>query len=577
MNKILGPFFLIFVLSTFASCSKRGNDDVITYLNVIESLSKSTPDSACLLIKDLDNRIANGDISLDETTAYEKLKIKYALGLQFIDIDEADKVAEYYSSFGTTNDKLQTRYFLGLYLLDNGDTPRATDQLNKCISMVEDTDDNLDWVLVSKVYSQMSGIYHQKKLPEYELSALKSAIMYAKIAHDSILALRYEEFLVKPYDLWGINDSIISISERCAEKYYEYGLDTLGNIKQENALYGYLVNGDYDKAKKSIEIYEKGSGLFNEEGNIVSGKEVYYYKKGLYYLGTNNTDSASVYFRKLLMFKEDLNNRELAYRGLLLLYKTQNNIDSIGKYAQLYCETNDSVQIIHNSEEISRMQATYNYELHKRRSEQLAYDLEKLRLRTYLYLVVVLIVAILAGQRLWRYKQRRQRDFLYAMKQYNEKMDIIRKLQQDKNTQDMIIAKLTKETESLRTTISNQFEIDEEGFDHRHVQYRLQELHNIAKHPLLAKDSFTDDEWIALLKFEEASDASFMSFISKKELSLMEKKIAVLTRLEFLDNEIMALIDTYGSAFSNCKLRINKKLFGLDTAKQLRFHIMSVK
>ena len=48
-----------------------------------------------------------------------------------------------------------------------------------------------------------------------------------------------------------------------------------------------------------MDIYEKESGLFDNQGNIQFLHEIYYYIKGKYYLRCHQTDSAEHYFRNI--------------------------------------------------------------------------------------------------------------------------------------------------------------------------------------------------------------------------------------------------------------------------------------
>ena len=71
-----------------------------------------------------------------------------------------------------------------------------------------------------------------------------------------------------------------------------------------------------------MDIFEHESGLFDENGNIVKGRESYYCLKGLYELEVNEIDSAELYFRKAIRFG-DLSE---GYKGLLSIYRKKNNI-----------------------------------------------------------------------------------------------------------------------------------------------------------------------------------------------------------------------------------------------------------
>lgn len=234
------------------------------------------------------------------------------------------------------NERLKETYYIGLDNLENGDALMALDYFHQCLEIAREPEFD-DVIQLSKVYSQLSGIYHQQRLPEYELEALNNAMNCALEGGDSLLALRFEDLMIMPYALIGNTDSVLSIAERITKKYYDRGMDSLGNIKQKIALKGYVEKGQFDRAKRCIEIYEKGSGRFDENGDIKPGYEIYYYKNGLYYLGIEEIDSAEICFQKLLRYKDVLNDREAASRGLLILYRRQNKNDSIGKYDGTVC------------------------------------------------------------------------------------------------------------------------------------------------------------------------------------------------------------------------------------------------
>ena len=92
------------------------------------------------------------------------------------------------------------------------------------------------------------------------------------------------------------------------------------------AIYFSLIEGDYNKAKSYMNIFENQSGLFDSNGNIRSGREHYYYSKGLYYIGVWDVDSAEYYYRKLIPYGYLYE----AYKGLLSVYTSRKETDSIG-------------------------------------------------------------------------------------------------------------------------------------------------------------------------------------------------------------------------------------------------------
>lgn len=575
MKRLLLLFFIVNILFVALSCSDRSSRHIITSLQEIGDMVSVNPDFAKSLLESLVDSIDRDDnITLDAHACFEKMKIEYRLGIDLDDYEELTRVADYFSKKGSVNEKLLTIYFLGLYYIDQGDMPLALDNLNQCVVIIDDNEDKIDLVQASKVYSQLFRIFHEQKLPYYEIDALQKAKYYSERANDDYLTAWYEDLMIRPYSLLGQVDSVIAVSERTANMYYAMGLDSIGNIKQENSLLEYVTTGQLEKAKRCIEIYETGSGLFDAEGNILDGHEIYYYVKGLYCLETGQYREAEKLFRKLFKFDKDINDLEAAYRGLLLLYKKVNNLDSIGKYAQLYCEINDSLQIKNKNAEVSRMQAAFNYEMHKQKSEKLAQTVRKQQKMMWISIIAFIVVAIVSGESFRRYKNKKIQEYLEEKDHYNEKIALIQKLNSDKEAQKKIIDNLIAETKQLKNAIDSEVKTEQTDSDSCQNEKLVHNLHIKALKPIDASQYFDDDKWHDILKYAEKTDSRFVSYLYQRDLSLMEKKVAVLIRLDFSDNEIMALLDcSYGSSYSNCKLRINKKLFKTESAKRLRYYI----
>lgn len=573
MKHIRNVFYLFLFTLIIVSCNIGLQSNSI---DNIESVMEQSVDSAYSKILYLQNngklRSAKEDLLID----FYKIRAQYRLGLKFDDISIFEKVVGYFEEVSVLPKLFEALYYEGLAYKDMGVYSSALDCFNRCITIF-DQDAEIDLILCSKVYSQMSDIFHQQRLPEYELESLHSAISYALKGGDSILALQYEEFLVKPYDLLGNYDSIITISERCASKYYNYGYKKLGDIKQQNALYGYLVKKDYQKARRSIDLYEQGSGFFDAEGNIIKGKEIYYYKKGLYCLGVNDLDSASYYFRKLLAFKEDLNNRELAYRGLLLFYNKVHNIDSIGKYSRLYCETNDSVQIKTKSDEILRLQAVYNYSIHKQKAEALSHKVAMEHNKSTVYAIVsifIFILSILGFALFWQIKKKEEQLHLAV---YNEKMNCIERLEQDRIDQHDLIIQLKNEAMALKVRLDEFNSSAEIEKSQKALDTLIEEFHRKVKMTKMGDVEILDSDWRSFFKYTEACNSKFSAYLYRMNLSKQEMKVALLIGLLFTDDEICRLLNSSGSSFCNCKTRINTKLFKTESAKNLRQRLIKLK
>ena len=102
------------------------------------------------------------------------------------------------------------------------------------------------------------------------------------------------------------------------------------------------------------------------------------------------------------------------YRGLLSVYKKHRQADSIAKYAQLYCEANDSSIANKNSELTAQMASLYNYNRNQKIAEQ-----EKQNARnTRNLLASVVVIVIGCGILIHRKRNARQKE----MKQLSQRL-----------------------------------------------------------------------------------------------------------------------------------------------------------
>jgi hypothetical protein len=138
--------------------------------------------------------------------------------------------------------------------------------------------------------------------------------------------------------------------------------------------------GDYDKAQYYMNMYETKSGRFDSHGNIEAGREIYYKTKGLFFLHTNNLDSAEYYFRKEMHDGKDYGNQNSAANGLALLYQKLQRPDSTAKYAIYAYAMLDSVYAQKATKEVERMQAMYDYTRSEQKSHQKEREADRFRL-----------------------------------------------------------------------------------------------------------------------------------------------------------------------------------------------------
>ena len=242
------------------------------------------------------------------------------------------EVADYYDRHGTPNEQVRAHYLLGCTYRDMGEAPQALNCYQTAVSCADTTSSDCNYRLLMSVYGQMEELFYKQNLPQDLLEVSNKYSQFALLIQDTLKYIRNLELQTKAYDLMG--DTLkMQESIKTAQKLYKaHGYIEQSTSGNGTLAYIAIIRGELSEAKELMDEYESKSGLFDSEGNIIKGREGYYYTKGMYYQSQGKLDSAEYYMRKMLNTSNDVD----AYRGLLSVYRERNDKDSLVKYVQLY-------------------------------------------------------------------------------------------------------------------------------------------------------------------------------------------------------------------------------------------------
>jgi hypothetical protein len=407
-----------------------------------------------------------------------------------------------------------------------------------------------------------------QRSPRLEIEARREAIKYAWLAKDTVSAIIFTGNLSNPYHMLNNLDSSLFYSQQAASLFRSVGRKEMAARTLGLDIEIYLRQKHYTLAKQAMEEYERNSLFFDQQGNIDKGRESYYNYKGIYYEGIGKFDSATYYYRKLLLGNANLNEREAAYKGLLSIYQKLNNGDSIAKYSELYCQTNDSASFTHSADEITRMQALYNYNESERRAKQ-----EEIKADNYrkLILIIILLVAF-CGYFTYRFirhlKISRREELIKANTAYTAILEKYYQAHNDLQSAQFGLnnyrALKEQEISFLQHELSayQEEEQQQKRWDDEHAMLYgaiVQHLHKIASRAQKASAM----EWQDLNRFALDKLPSFVNKICDESLNLSDKElmVCILTRLHFIPTEIAALFDLSKQRISNIRAKANRKLF----------------
>ena len=272
------------------------------------------------------------------------------------------EVADYYDHHGTPNEQMEAHYLLGCVYRDMGEAPRAIDCYLDAAACADTTAADCDFYMLASIHAQMAWLYHQQLLLSYEVEAHRKASHYNYLAKDTFNALYEQRAIAGVYILEGINDSAEMVLLNVSKAYMDNG------FLQEALLTSTILMSLYaekperaNELKALIDRYDAESEFFDEHHELPPGKRLFYGYKAKWFETAGQLDSAECYFRKMHQHGMPWSSRCYMYNGLLGIFEKEGEMDSVAKYAKLYCEASDSSVSVKDQEAVSIMAASYNY------------------------------------------------------------------------------------------------------------------------------------------------------------------------------------------------------------------------
>ena len=574
MKRLIYIFLTMLVLAGCTGTSRQPQ------LVAMDSLLLSRPDSALTLLRgmsftDKADRMYHYLLLADACNkCYDTLPSDTIL----------QEVADYYDRHGTPNEQVRAHYLLGCVYRDEGNAPLALNNYHSAIEKADTNDSHCDFRTISMVYGQMAMLFHLQRAPRLEIEARKSAIDYSWKAKDTISIITFYERLSGAYHMLNMLDSALYYSQESAKKYRELGRMDLAAGTLGIDIDIYLRQKDYSRAKEAIEEYEKDSPFFDNEGNIRQGGELFYYYKGSYYEGIGRLDSAEFYYRKLMKQNISFDAKEALYKGLLSIYQKLNIGDSIAKYSELYCQTNDSASFTHSADEITRMQAIYNYDESERRAKQEEKKAERARTGIVAIMAVGVVILAIGAFFYQQYRNKKKaeiqqlnNDYGRALLEYNK---LSAELERMKQQDGSLIFDKQQEVEELKARLqAYQAALQTNGtsqqlsvFQESSIMQTFRTKSRVSPQTPLP----TETEWKRLVsQFSRSLPYAYAALGRDVILSTNELRVCILLLSGFKIADVAVLLDTSPQSITNLKARANNKLFGENSASTLERNLMN--
>ncbi len=511
----------------------------------------------------------------------EALEQQNRSGQPMLNDSLAEDLVTYFDRHGDANEKMRSRYILGRTYYCLGELPRALETYNEAADCADTTSADCDYKVLSRIHAQSAIIFNLQIQPRSQLSELRLAVHYARKGRDTIQAIECYAQQADAYDFLHENDSVISIRENSAKEFLKINRKERASQTLGSAIINLLEKHDINKAKKFSEIYESSSNLFDQNGDINTGREIYYYIKGKYYLAINKLDSAEYMFRKELRDGKDLNNQIAGCKGLQAIYEQRRIPDSISKYANLGYEYNDSAYSQSEMQNIQKLQASYNYDHQKRIAEKSRRDSERDRIIFICFAAVLLIVG---GILFIFYRSRK----LKKIAEYRKNLEELGKIQSEVQKLcgedadiSALITKKNKEICDLQCKVS-EYKKSQADKDKANLEDRLSNakvilhLNDLLKENPIQQASREDIRQLTNL-INEQIPTFYNTLNTSIVLRPVEYEICILIRCHFKPSGIGKLLGLDEAYVSNIRRRILYKVYGIKgNPKNLDERIMAI-
>ena len=352
--------------------------------------------------------------------------------------------------------------------------------------------------------------------------------------------------------------------------------------------------------KSLLEEYDAKSDLFDENHELPPSKRQYYYYKGRYYEHLNQLDSAELYYRKIYRPNMSHMSANPMYKGLLSVYQKKNKSDSIAKYAELYCISNDSSSIIKDQELTAKMSASYNYSRYQKQSivdAQIANDRLHIIIIWMGIAIVAILAALLLGRRYVSKKQTLKRlevDYAKAQDDYTRMLqsmkhleakhrEVIAAAKKDHIESHALIDMLNRQHEEERERLEQELQEAKDRVEQLDRQLKLSDYqkavvpflnqgivkrvrhyaedsqHQLSENDLNTLAGVVNDYFPDLISDIDGSPA----------ISPLARQVCLLALLNVKPGDIVHLLGISSSQVSNLRRELNVALFNENTTRTL--------
>lgn len=513
--------YIVVTTMILAACVGDGKERAV--LDRAQRIINDHPDSALFILDSLEQ--SSHDFSRSNIRRWQLLRLMARNKCDTVFRSDSLQIVltNYYDHRGTPNERMIAHYLLGRAKSDMGEAPEAMRCYQEAVACADTTSFDCDWWNLTRIYLQLADEYYSSYMPMEMKEALRLSRICALHAGDTITSIIAYAKLSEVYELTDSKDSAAIAIREAAQLFENEGRHDLASQIQSLLIEYEVEKGNLDEASRIVKYYESHSGYFDDNHEIEKGREIYYYSKGLFYLGAGRPDSAECMFRKLMHKAQDTNDTHAAYLGLRKKYLATGPKDSLVKYAMLSESTNDSLYQENYKDNIQQLQTRYNYSRHLENEQRLMLSNEK----RGKFIVFIIFSFIIIAATAFAFYQNKSKKREIQLREYRDDLKRLHQLKAEMS--ELVRSKDVTITNLSHESIMQQSNIEEMKGHILQLKEKLEESRRLTLESITAKD-----EEIRLLTEKNKKYDKFFINKTKDEIVKSIRKSEIVRKLEYI-------------------------------------------
>lgn len=556
---------IIFSILLLAACTNTALRTQHSQLAKADSLCSVQPDSALVLLSQLESEMLKADKATK--TYYHLLCIKASDKAYITHTSDSlvQEVLQYYIRKNDRHHLPEAYYYAGRVCRDLGDAPQALDYFQKAIEYLNDSFEDVK--LKNKIYAQMGTLYSYQRMYNEALLCYKKSLACDKALSDTtgmILSLRD---IAGEY--WGLQKKD-SVEYNYRKAYHLARISNKEDLVTmlSNQIAGFYAEmADYVQAKKYL--------IETDASNLYSRSAVYSISAKLYH-NIGNLDSATYYYKKLLV-EGTLYAKRIANKGLAQIAAHKGKPNEALIYYQSYELITDSIYAMQDAENIRQLAVVYDYQLREKENNRLksitAKQREMLFVVAIIFLVLISLLSIYILYNRYRHIQtlRRLREleiikdkqYRYSIERLEENKVLIAELEKQIKEYSSLGAETHRmlHTQKLQIEqVNNEIEIEQYKKGKAIKDFRASDIYKKFQQAGSLIE-LTEEDWSVL---QNAIDKTYVDFTNHLyalfPLSNIELKICLLLKCGIPVSRIASLIGRSKSAVTSARKKLYEKI-----------------